>query len=179
MQNHTITLAKGNLILSWPESEWNAVSLTTIFLQWTLLIIPYVHFFIECPQYYLHRFVLIGHLTQININYNLDTLPHGTRDSLLDLQLISLLLSPPLNDLLCYQRNSKTHNHLFLEVTVMSDTLAFDTLSTALMCQTWRYSILILCYIYLGLIICYHMHIALSDWHHSSRWTLDIGPMLP
>ena len=49
------------------------------------------HFFIECPQYHLHRVVLVENLTQININYNLDTLLHGTRDSLLDLQLISLL----------------------------------------------------------------------------------------
>ena len=49
------------------------------------------HFFIECPQYHLHRVVLIENLTKININYNLDTLLHGTRDSLLDLQLISLL----------------------------------------------------------------------------------------
>ena len=45
------------------------------------------HFFIE----YLHRVVLIENSTQIIINYNLDTLLHGTRDSLLDLQLISLL----------------------------------------------------------------------------------------
>ena len=49
------------------------------------------HFFIECPQYHLHIVVLIENLTQININYNLDTLLHGTRDSLLDLRLISLL----------------------------------------------------------------------------------------
>ena len=49
------------------------------------------HFFIECPQYHLHRIGLIENLTQININYNLDTLLHGTRDNLLDLQLISLL----------------------------------------------------------------------------------------
>ena len=48
-------------------------------------------FFIECPQYYLHRVVLIENLTQINVNYNLDTILHGTRDSLLDLLLISLL----------------------------------------------------------------------------------------
>ena len=34
---------------------------------------------------HLHRVVLIENLTQININYNLDTLLHGTRDSLLDL----------------------------------------------------------------------------------------------
>ena len=54
----------------------------------------------------------------------------------------------------------------------MCDTLALYTLSTALMCQTWRYSILILCSIYLGLIICYHMDIALSHWHPSSRWPL-------
>ena len=49
------------------------------------------HFLIECPQYHLHRVVLIENLTKININYNIDTLLHGTRDSLLDLQLISLL----------------------------------------------------------------------------------------
>ena len=49
------------------------------------------HFFIECPQYHLPRVVLIENLTQININFNLETLLHGTRDSLLDLQLISLL----------------------------------------------------------------------------------------
>ena len=48
------------------------------------------------------------------------------------------------------------------ELLSMSDTLAFDTLSTAMMCQSWRYSILILCFLYLGLIICYHMDIALS-----------------
>ena len=49
------------------------------------------HFFIECPQYHLPRVVLIENLTQININFNLETLLHGTRDSLLDLQLLSLL----------------------------------------------------------------------------------------
>ena len=37
----------------------------------------------------------------------------------------------------------------------MTDTLAFYTLSTALLCQTWCYSVLILCYIYLGFITCY------------------------
>ena len=47
------------------------------------------HFFIECPQYHLHRVVLIENLTKIKKNYNLDTLLHGTRDSLLDLQLIN------------------------------------------------------------------------------------------
>ena len=31
------------LKLNKSESEWNAVNLTTIFLQWTLLITPYVH----------------------------------------------------------------------------------------------------------------------------------------
>ena len=46
------------------------------------------HFFIECPQYH---FVLMENLTKININYNLDTLLHGTRDSLLDFQLLLLL----------------------------------------------------------------------------------------
>ena len=49
------------------------------------------HFCIECQQYHLHRVVLLENLTKININYNLDTLLHGTRDSLLDLQFISLL----------------------------------------------------------------------------------------
>ena len=49
------------------------------------------HFFIECPQYHLPRVVLIENLTQININFNLETLLHGTRDSLLDLRLICLL----------------------------------------------------------------------------------------
>ena len=34
------------------------------------------HFFIECPQYHLHRVVLMENLTQININYNSDTLLH-------------------------------------------------------------------------------------------------------
>ena len=49
------------------------------------------HFFIECPQYHLHRVVLIQNVTQINKNYNLDTLLHGPCDNLPDLQLISLL----------------------------------------------------------------------------------------
>ena len=49
------------------------------------------HFFIACPQNHLHRVVLVDNLPQRNLYYNLDTLLHGTRDSLLDLQLISLL----------------------------------------------------------------------------------------
>ena len=115
------------------------------------------HFVIECPQYHLPRVVLIENLTQININFNLEMLLLGTRDSLLDLQLISLLdtFITATKRFALLTKNSKIHNHHFFEVTVMSDTLVFDTLSTALMCQTWRYSILILCYIYLGLIILY------------------------
>ena len=49
------------------------------------------HFFIDTPRYHLHRVVLLENLAQKMINYNLDTLLHGTRDSLLDLQMISLL----------------------------------------------------------------------------------------
>ena len=43
------------------------------------------------PLTCVSRVVLIENLTQININFKLETLLHGTRDSLLDLQLISLL----------------------------------------------------------------------------------------
>ena len=91
-------MAEEKLILSLPESEWNVVSLVLFNMNITANPLCTCgrnettnHFFIECPQYHLHRVVLIENLTKININYNVDTLVNGTRDSLLDLQLISLL----------------------------------------------------------------------------------------